>query len=213
MKYIVVDAAKESDRHTFAYTLTGALRELNQQVFITTEKDFPREFHKVPTLADGGCTIDDLIFAQQMCCRVIGEWNHRVPEHAYVIQDGGWLTQVRRCFQYVWRSDRYSGIRTDELNRLSEAWRSALRSGSVQEQYITLRGSHLDPSIQEDRLAWYNLTGGISQVGQDGCVARPRFVFQDRAEQAWAALNIDDLPPYSYVKQYVKRPMLTKLHL
>lgn len=213
MKYIVVDAAKEDDRRAFVYTLAGTLRAMNQHVFITTEKDFPREFHKVPTLADGGCTIDDLIFAQQKTCRVIAEWNRRVPKDTYIIQDGGWLTQVQRCFQYTWRNDRFSGIHTDALSRLSAAWQTTLRSNGIPEQYLTLRGCHLDKSIEGERLKWYTLTGGISQVGQDGCVARPRFVFRDRAEEVWAALCIEGLPPYAYTREYKKRPLLTKLHL
>lgn len=213
MKYIVVDAAKVEDRQAFVYTLAGTLRDMNQHVFITTEKDFPREFHKVPTLVDGGCTIDDLIFAQQKTCRVIEEWDRRVPKDTYIIQDGGWLTQVRKCFQYIWRDDRFCGIHRDKLSRLSDAWRTALRSNGIPEQYLTLRGCLRDLSIQAERAAWYTLTEGISQVGQDGCVARHRFVFEDRADAAWAALCIEGLPPYAYTKEYKKRPLLTKLHL
>jgi hypothetical protein len=213
MKYIVVDAAKEQDRREFVYTLAGALRALNRHVFITTESDLPREARQVPTLADGGCSIDDLIFAQQKICRRIAEWNRQVPNDTYVIQDGGWLTQVRRGFRYKWNDGRTTGLRNTEVNRLGEAWRAGLRNVGVSEQYVTLLGNHKDQDIAGERMAWYDLKACVHYFGQEGCVASSLFVFHDRPEEVWADLRIKDLPPYTYVEQRTKRPMLTKLRI
>jgi hypothetical protein len=214
MKYIVVDAASEADRRRFIRTLVVALLDMNRHVLVITDKDLPVEVRQLRSLRDGGSSIDELQFAQQKSCRRILEINRHLPSDTYLIQDTGWLTQIRRCFEYAWRhDDGRCGILRDEIERLNKTWRDSLHKEGLREQYIILQGDNKDPSLQEERKGWYALNSALIHYGQTGCVAEQRFAIYDRIEQVWSKLQIDNLPPLGCVRDVKRLPRLPKLRL
>ena len=213
MKYIVVDAASEADRRRFIRTLVVALLDMNRHVLVITDKDLPVEVRQLRSLRDGGSSIDELQFAQQKSCRRILEINRHLPSDTYLIQDTGWLTQIRRCFEYVWQYNGRCGILRDEIELLNKTWRDSLHKEGLREQYIILRGDHEDLSLQAERKDWYDLSGALNNYGQTGCVAEHRFAIYDRIKQVWPKLQIDYLPPLSCVRDVKRLPRLPKLRL